>query len=133
MLFNRARRWHRLYGLICLVFWVCPTNGQTVTSVPGIAQIGLAGAPNGTTDTNDSAPTNSPPQVSVTLTARQGLTISATGLVGFSGGIASTPPTGDPTNVQTDYGGYSGIGSIKVPRGALVGIFLPTTVNGATS
>ena len=118
-----------LCWLAALVVLVCPGSGQVNTSVPGVAQIGLAGLATGTVQNGDSAPLNSPPQVNLTLVAGQGLSIAVSGAVGFNARTATTPPDGDTANAEDSYGNNAGIGAIIGPRGALAGIFLAGTIN----
>jgi hypothetical protein len=94
-------------------------------SVPAIADIALAGAPDGrTVGYSDTSPLNSPVLVAVTVVAGQVLQISATGLVDVDGRAnPETPPEGDVTRMMST-ARDSGISSIRGPAGALIGVFL---------
>lgn len=97
------------------------------TTVPGTADVFLAGQPNGSTVGDDIAPTNSPVLASgIRLTAGGFLTFLATGSTSLfgspmgSGGAAT--PDGNP-------GGFGSIGENKLsgldgPSDSLIGVFI---------
>jgi hypothetical protein len=109
--------------------------GSSVTNSPvqGVGNPYLAGMPSGSeaslgnpASSPDSAPTNSPNQVSVSLTSATVITVtSVTGSTLNYGGSPSNGPTGVSSNVGDNYGGAeNGISDANVPIGALVGVFL---------
>jgi hypothetical protein len=109
-----------------------PTCATTVTvTVPGLADVWLAGQQNGSTLGNDVAPTNSPVLGSggLTVTAGNTLTFSATGstsLFGSVGGVGSAPtPDGMPGLDSASANNLSGLAG---PSDALVGVFIGSGV-----
>src|ERR1039458_9098381 len=97
---------------------------QVTVSVPGVAQIALAGALAGTsTSAGDSAPLDSPVQVNLPITAGQAIQIKATGLVGYNGAKATIPPDGGSNSDYTQTGTGMGVGVIPGPQAALIGVF----------
>lgn len=110
------------------------------TTVPAYGDLWLAGMPNGTTLNGDTAPTNSPAQVTgVTISAGATLTFSATGLVSYGGGPSLSGGTDGPDgeagyNVNPNSSAQNGMSSPTVPVDALIGVFLGTaSPAGATA
>ncbi len=110
-----------------------PSWAATITiTVPGIADVWLAGQPNGATLGNDIAPTNSPvlASSSLTLTAGGVLSFSATGTTNTGGGQTATSPDGTgsagtiPANSLSGYGG---------PGEALIGVFIGSGLPSGSS
>lgn len=102
-------------------------------TVPGIADIWLAGQPNGTVlnggfPGSDVAPTNSPVLASAGLNLAAGstLTITATGATDYNGCASTTPDAGNcgspPIGSALGISGYNG------PVNALIGVFLDASV-----
>ena len=115
-----------------VLFGICMFCGglraqNTSVTVPGSAQIALAGQPAGTTVNGDTAPLNAPVPVSMGFSPGQAFSFVATGLVGLSGNIASILPNG--TNFGATTPGANGIASIRASAGALVGVFLSDQVS----
>ena len=96
--------------------------------VSGVAQLTLAGQPPGSSYRGDTAPLNSPPQVSLAVAAGQGLRITATGVTGAYDRQPTTPPEGSLTEAWTT-GSAFGIGQITAPALSLIGVFVGDTVD----
>ncbi len=91
-------------------------------TVNGLADIFLAGQPNGSTLGSDVAPLNSPSLVSgLTLIAGNSLTFTATGFTGGAG-CGSTTPDGCSGFFNT--ASANGISTFTGPAQALIGVFL---------
>jgi len=111
-----------LLGLAAL-----PSSAASVTVVvSGLSDLWLAGRPNGSTLGSDSAPAESPFQVTgLTFIAGNSLTFSnASGTVGGFGGSAG--PDGSflfPPSAANSISGFSGL-----PAGSLIGVFLDDNV-----
>src|SRR5258708_14978336 len=71
-----------------------PFPSGTPVNVSSLGSIYLAGQPPGTKLGNLSVPSNSPAQVPISLTAGQGLTILAAGVIPSPGQFGWIPPTG---------------------------------------
>lgn len=109
-------------------------QGASVSvTVPGIADIWLAGQPNGTVlnggfPGSDVAPTNSPVLASAGLNLAAGsvLTVSATGGTDYNGCASTTPDAGNcgspPIAAALGISAYNG------PVNALIGVFLDANV-----
>jgi hypothetical protein len=103
-------------------------------TVPGTADIWLAGQSDGTTIKNaayaqmDTAPTNSP--VEVPVTAGSTLTFTATGSTTSSGFCTAATPDGGGCIGDVSVAGASttGISNLAVAQDALVGVFLDGSV-----
>jgi hypothetical protein len=114
-------------------------NAASVTvTVPGIADIWLAGQPNGTIlnggfPGSDVAPTNSPVLGSAGLNLASGsvLTISATGSTDYNGCPSSTPDGGAACGGGT-FGANFGISGYSGPINALIGVFVTASTPGGT-
>jgi len=117
-----------LWVSLALSLTAAPVFGQTQVTVPGIAQLALAGQPAGTTYQGDSAPVNSPPQAAIPIVPGQGLRMVGTGLIGLNAQAPSVPPNGTSTNDNVGDYGY-GIGRMSVALGALIGVFVSDRVN----
>ncbi len=99
-------------------------TGPIAVSVPGNAQLALAGQVAGTTFHGDSAPLNSPVQVNINLVPGQAVQLTAAGAVGGAN------PDGSSSDST---GGSFGISQISAPGNSLIGVFLGTTVNSSVS
>lgn len=117
--------------LICLTLSavIIPLSvlGATVViSVPGTADIYLAGQSAGSTAGSDVAPLNSPilGSLGLTLIAGNSLTFSATGITGGAG-CTSTNPEGC-ANFST--GPFNGISTYLGPAQALTGVFVTNSI-----
>lgn len=98
-------------------------GGQVVT-VPGTADIVLAGQPDGTTLGGDSAPQHSPPFVTVPSGAHS-VSFAADGGTSIDPGSGLVPADG-VSGSSWGFGGVLGIASTHAPQSALVGVFLAT-------
>lgn len=107
-----------------------PATAGNPLYVLGSAQLGLAGRPVNGSWNGDSGPPNQPPHAIVSLVAGNGIKITATGLIGGAGSAPDTTPDG--SNNSTTTGGSNGIGSIRAPSGALIGIFLSDQFSSAS-
>ena len=101
-----------------------PLSPGTQVAVSSLGNIYLAGQPGGTKFGTLAAPSNSPVQAPITLTAGQALGIRASGLV------SGAPPEGTvlQLNPSATAGGL-GLSDITVPGGALVGVFVGDTID----
>ena len=119
-----------LWVSLGVVLTVAPVFGQTQVTVPGTAQLMLAGQPAGSTYNGDSAPLNSPPQAPIPIAPGQGLRMVGTGLIGLDSQAPAIPPNGTSTNDDLfgSWGSY-GIGPISVARGALIGVFVSDRID----
>ena len=122
-------------------FTLTITSGGTVSfsiTVPGKADIWLAGQPNGAVLVSDTAPTNSPVLGSSGLNLANGsfLTILATGGTNYGGCGNSSPDGGcggDLTVVSPVFNiSGNSLSGVTVPINALIGIFLDNNVPGAS-
>jgi hypothetical protein len=107
---------------------------STGVTVPGLADIWLAGQPNGTIlnggfPGDDVAPTNSPVLASTGLdmTAGSYLTVAVTGATDYNG-CASTTPDGGGGCGNLLYPAALGVSGYNGPINALVGVFLDASV-----
>lgn len=105
-------------------------GASTSATVPGIADIWLAGQPNGTVlnggfPGSDVAPTNSPVLAStgLALTAGSTLTIAATGATDYNGCASLTPDGGGPCGGGS-FPAALGVSGYNGPINALIGVFL---------
>ena len=105
-------------------------GATTNVTVPGIADIWLAGQPDGTVlnggfPGSDVAPTNSPVLAStgLNLTAGNVLTIAATGATDYNGCPSSTPDGGGSCGGGS-FPAALGVSGYNGPINALVGVFL---------
>jgi RHS repeat-associated protein len=100
-------------------------------TVPGIADLWLAGQPNGTVLGGDSAPTNSPVLAWALPNLVPGayLTFAATGVTDY-GGCQGNSPDGDGCGIWT-FGPSLGISQFMGPANALIGVFVnASSLNG---
>ena len=102
--------------------------------VAGVADIWLAGQPNGTVLGADSAPVNSPVLAStgLNMTAGSFLTFSATGATGHDPCCQSTSPDGGGFSTFSS-GPFNGIANYNGPLNALVGVFVDSNVPGGVA
>jgi large repetitive protein len=105
-------------------------GASTSVTVPGIADIWLAGQPNGTVlnggfPGSDVAPTNSPVLAStgLSLTAGSTLTIAATGATDYNGCASLNPDGGAPCGGGS-FPAALGVSGYNGPINALIGVFL---------
>jgi hypothetical protein len=115
---------------------VSPASAATVVvAVAGSANPYLAGMPPGSTccasagGAPDSVPAQSPAQVPLGVGGGAVFTFTVSGSVNFTGGPPTDPPDGGVINELTNFGldgtpSSNGIGGIKAPQDALVGVFL---------
>jgi hypothetical protein len=117
---NAHRRVNVTRGLLFFAVAVGAAYGQTVNvTVPGSANPFLAGMPNATTCcTGDSAPAQSPVQVSLAVTPGATITFSATGSVLNSSGSPVDPPDGSSLTCAPS---ANGVGSVCANVDALLG------------
>lgn len=96
-------------------------------SVGGVADIFLAGQPNGATLGSDTAPTNSPVlgSAGLTLISGQFLTFSATGSTNYGGCPSNSP---DALNCGNFTFAGNNLGNFTGPANALIGVFLSSGV-----
>jgi len=114
-----------------------PSGGTPVT-VPSLGSIYLAGQPPGTKLGTLSVPANSPTQVPISLTAGQGLSILAAGLITAPGEFGGIPPDGatfvpfdsSATGAASAAFGLSGIGVRAV---SMVGGFVGDSIDSTTT
>jgi hypothetical protein len=92
-------------------------------SLPAIADIALAGQPDGATNIRDSAPLNSPFLALSNVRPGQAINFDASGSVRSSSFASATTPDGNVPN-PADTSRVFGISSITGPSGALIGVFL---------
>ncbi|MGH7434928.1 MAG: hypothetical protein ACRENE_04575 [Polyangiaceae bacterium] len=130
---------------------VCPEGGVPVddaggtprtlgtVTVPGTADIWLAGQPDGSSltdvssgNTQDVAPANSP--VEVPVFAGTTLTFAATGATSYTGGFCYGPSPDGGCIIAINDGPANGIGAAKgIPADALVGVFVGAVVPGPSA
>lgn len=93
------------------------------STVPGTANVWLAGLPDGTrAKLNDVAPANSPVPANITLTPGQDLTFTVSGIAGNGpGGVVATNADGVFDDTHTS---ENGLATLKAPLNSLVGVFL---------
>jgi hypothetical protein len=111
-------------------------KGETTVTVPGTADVWLAGQPDGTMLSSgspdgdiDTAPADSP--VVIPVVAGTTLTFSATGGTSYTGGLCTgQSPDGGCTVLLASEGPDNGISSLAVPMNALIGAFLDASVPG---
>jgi len=97
------------------------TTGVDVV-VPGSANPYLAGMPDGSTASGDTAPTQSPTQVlGLNLSGSAVLTFNATGSVSYGGGSPTDPPDGTQPG---SHGPENGLSGFSANWNCLVGVFL---------
>jgi hypothetical protein len=111
----------------------------TTVSVPGVADIWLAGQPAGTVlnggfPGSDVAPTNSPVLGSggLTLTPGTALTFVVSGFSDYNGCASPTPDGGGPCGAAAQPAAL-GISGYNGPVNALVGVFLDGSVPGGAA
>ncbi|MDH5287965.1 MAG: hypothetical protein OEX23_15190 [Betaproteobacteria bacterium] len=137
-----ARAWKRL--LIALSAALAASGAgvvqgaSTTVTVPGIADVWLAGQPNGTVlnggfPGSDVAPTNSPVLASsgLNLAAGSVLTVSATGGTDYNGCPSTTPDAGNCGNANV--AAAFGISAFVGPANSLIGVFLDASVPGGAA
>ena len=114
-------------------------GASTSVGVPGIADIWLAGQPNGTTlnggfPGSDVAPTNSPRLGSAGLDLTPGsyLTFTAAGSTDYNGCAGPSPDGGLPCGAGPIPGAF-GISGYNGPVNALIGVFVDASVPGGTA
>jgi hypothetical protein len=110
-------------SLVILAFSGGSAHAQSVSGVvvPGSSNPYLAGMPNGSTASFDTAPAQSPVQVlGLNIAGGGTLTFSATGTVTFDG-FSANGPDGGFSVLRGDENGLSGY---HAPVNALVGVFL---------
>lgn len=115
-----------LYGIVAFFFSMGTASAGTLNfTVNGDMNPFLAGMPNGSTGLSDSAPAQSPLEVTgFALDAGDVLSFSVTGSVSHIGGTPSLPPDGGGL-FSTQSGGANGIaGVISTPVDSLLGVFL---------
>ena len=112
------------------LFAVSATAASNALTVPGTADVWLAGQPNGTVLQGvfalfDVAPANSPVLAStgLNLTAGSSLTFSATGGTNYNGCASATPEGGGVCGNFAALS-YFGISTYTGPINALVGVFI---------
>ena len=110
-----------------------PFPAGTQVTVPSLANIYLAGEPPGTRFGNLSVPSNSPPQVPITVVPGQALNIFAAGQIGGvppegSGGLLGFAATnnGGLTTMAT---GAFGLSEALISKSELIGVFLGDTID----
>jgi uncharacterized protein (TIGR03437 family) len=111
-----------------------PFPSGTPVTVPSLASIYLAGQPPGTKLGTLSVPSNSPPQVPISLTAGQGLNILAAGLITAPNQLGGIPPDGSILVPFGDSAGGTfpaalGLSEIGVRDVSLVGVFVGDTID----
>src|SRR5438477_11348345 len=127
---SRALGFHSLLlaAVLAALFAAIATAASNTVTVPGTADVWLAGQPNGTIlvggfPSNDVAPANSPVLAStgLNLTAGSFLTFAVTGTTNFNG-CASPSPDGGGACGTPSSGPFFGIASYSGPINALVGV-----------
>ncbi len=102
-------------------------------TVPGYGNPWLAGQPDGTGASGDSAPAQSPAFVTlVDFAEGDELSFTVSGSVNYGGGVPTTPPDGDLGGFRslfhlfdsTNGGPENGIAGLNAPANSLVGVFL---------
>lgn len=105
-------------------------------SVPALAQLYLAGQPNGTVYDLDSAPVHSPAQAGVPITAGQGFRIRATGQIEcrnpIFGSLQPAGPGGIPAAVSS-LGAAYGLSGIRSDSCALIGVFTGPSIDSRSA
>jgi hypothetical protein len=127
-----GRRGRLLPLFLMLLITACivsVSQGSVTVSVPGYANPWLAGMPNGTTASTanrDSAPTNSPVQVTgLPLWNGANLTFSASGLTSNDPNDTLRGPDGDTAVFNTHFlSAEHGKSGLTAPLSSLVGVFL---------
>lgn len=122
-------------ALLGISVWAASNN----VTVPGLADIWLAGQPPGTVlnggyPTSDVVPTNSPVLAStgLNMTAGSFLTFSVTGTTDY-GGCTSPSPDGAGACGVGPSGPAFGIASFNGPLNSLIGVFVDNNVPGGTA
>ena len=123
-LFSKQVRWARAFSLLTLagVALSCGASAAVDVVVPGKANPYLAGMPDGSIASGDTAPEESPAQVNgLNLSGSAVLTFSVAGSVSFGGGTPTDTPDGSPGGSHGEENGISGF----ISRwNTLVGVFL---------
>lgn len=121
------------------LFAVSATAASNTLTVPGTADIWLAGQPNGTILQGvfalfDSAPANSPVLAStgLNLTAGTSVTFAATGGTSFLNCLGPTPDGGGVCGTVSALS-YFGISTYAGPINALIGVFVNGNTPGGTA
>jgi len=131
-----------LAAVMAAPFAASATAASNTIAVPGVADVWLAGQPNGTIlqgiyALHDVAPANSPVLAStgLNMTAGTSLTFSATGTTNYAplpGCQGSTPDGGGVCGNFTTLS-YFGISTYAGPINALIGVFVNSSVPGGTA
>lgn len=134
----RVRAFCMAVAVACLcgvTAWAASNN----VTVPGVADMWLAGQPAGTIlnggyPQNDVAPANSPVLAStgLNMTAGSFLTFAVTGITDY-GGCASPSPDGGGACGIGPTGPALGISSVTAPLNALIGVFVDNNVPGGVA
>jgi hypothetical protein len=121
------------------LFGVSATAASNNVTVPGTADVWLAGQANGTIlqgiyALNDVAPANSPVLAStgLNMTAGTSLTFSATGSTNYNGCQGPTPDGGGVCGNFSTLA-YFGISTYNGPINALLGVFINSSTPGGTA
>ncbi len=142
---SRALKSHSFVfaAVAAALFAVSASAATAIVSVSGLADIWLAGQPNGTVlkgpfPGQDVAPTNSPVLATgVNLVAGTTLTFSATGTTDYGGCTSPSPDGGGACGnlnfVGSNAGPFFGISTFNGPINALVGVFLNASTPGGTA
>src|SRR5438105_2403885 len=138
---SRALGFHSLLlaAVLAALFAAIATAASNTVTVPGTADVWLAGQANGTIlvggfASNDVAPANSPVLAStgLNMTAGNSLTFSATGTTNF-GGCASPSPDGGGACGNFTSNAFFGISTYAGPINAVVGVFLNASTPGGAA
>jgi hypothetical protein len=141
MLRGVSFRFFLFSAVVAALFAVSASAANTVT-VPGTADVWLAGQANGTILQGiyalfDQAPTNSPVLASagLNLTAGNVVTFSATGSTNYAPLPGCASPTPDGGGVCGTYStlSYFGISTYSGPINALIGVFINGNTPGGTA
>jgi len=123
---------------VTMFFTASATAATNNLTVPGIADVWLAGQANGTIlqgifPGTDVAPSNSPVLAStgLNMTAGSYLTFSATGTTNYNGCLGTSPDGTGCGNLST--GSYFGLSTYSGPADALIGVFIGAGTPGGTA
>lgn len=105
---------------------------QNPISVPAIADVALAGQPDGATNFRDSAPLNSPVLALSNVLPGQSVNFAASGSVRTNSFTSAPSPDGNVSNLDSTSRTF-GISRITGPAGALIGVFVGAATPNANS
>ena len=125
--------------VLAVLFAVSASAASNSVTVPGVADVWLAGQPNGASLSGgdvlpDTAPANSPVLASagLALTAGSYLTVSASGTTNYNGCTGTSPDGGGCGGAFTT-GPADSVSAYDGPPNALIGVFLDASTPSGTA